>query len=80
MLLAIKLVEYKLDFDSDLQTQIDALNPLTYEENTRITIIDKDGEVLADTNEENLETIVIAKKSLMQWKMVLDMVFVILIH
>ncbi|WP_249029080.1 sensor histidine kinase [Tannockella kyphosi] len=55
MLFAIKLVEYELDFEEDLQAQIDAMNPLTYGENTRITVIDIEGNVVADTDEQDLE-------------------------
>lgn len=49
MLYAVKLVEYQLDKEDDLKKQVDALNPLAYNSNTRLTIIDDDGIVLADS-------------------------------
>ena len=55
MLFAIRLVDYQLDYNQDLQEQIEKINPLTYKENTRLTIIDQDGTVLGDTSKDNLE-------------------------
>lgn len=50
MLYSLLLMDYGLDYSKDLQEQIDKLNPLVLDNTTRITIIDKDGEVLADTS------------------------------
>lgn len=55
MLFSIKLLDYQLDYNGDLNTQIDALNPLTYDDNTRLTIIDEKGTVLADTDKQSTE-------------------------
>lgn len=55
MLFSIKLLDYQLDYDGDIDAQIDALNPLTYDDNTRLTIIDEKGKVLADTEHEITE-------------------------
>lgn len=45
------LIERQLDFDSNLQIQIDQLAPLAYQDHTRITVIDESGKVLADSEE-----------------------------
>lgn len=55
MLFSIKLLDYQLDYQGDLNQQIDALNPLTYDDNTRLTIIDEKGSVLADTDRQSSE-------------------------
>lgn len=55
MLFSIKLLDYQLDYNGDLNQQIDALNPLTYDDNTRLTIIDETGKVLADTDRHSSE-------------------------
>ncbi|MGI6029917.1 MAG: ATP-binding protein [Eubacteriales bacterium] len=49
MLYALRLVEYALDPEEDLQKQLDTLNPLTLTEDTRLTLVDDTGHVLADT-------------------------------
>lgn len=55
MLFSIKLLDYQLDYDGDLENQIDLLNPITYADNTRLTIIDENGNVLADTDKDSSE-------------------------
>lgn len=55
MLYAVKLVEYQLDANNDLKKQVDALNPLAYNSQTRLTIIDDNGNVLADSGDQELE-------------------------
>lgn len=55
LLYTLRLLDYNLDYGSDLQAQIDTLNPITLDDNTRITIISDSGEVLADTALETEE-------------------------
>ena len=55
MLYAVKLVDYQLDNSKNLKDQVDALNPLAYNDQTRLTIIDIDGKVLADSGGDILE-------------------------
>ena len=55
MLYAVKLVDYQLDESHDLKAQIDALNPLAYNDQTRLTVIDTNGEVLADSGSEEID-------------------------
>lgn len=55
MLFSIKLLDYQLDYQGDLNVQVEALNPLTYDDNTRLTIIDEKGIVLADTDRQSTE-------------------------
>lgn len=47
---SLNFIEYSLDYNADLQVQIDKLNPLILDNSTRITIIDKSGNVVADTS------------------------------
>ena len=54
MLYAVKLVDYQLDDDQDIKEQVDALNPLAYNDHTRLTVIDVDGNVLADSGEADI--------------------------
>jgi len=54
MLYSLKLIDYSLDYDKDLQPQIEALNPLAYSDQTRISVIDKKGNVITDTFSENV--------------------------
>jgi len=49
MLYSLKLIDYAIDFDKPFQEQILKLNPLAYAEETRISIIDPLGNVVADT-------------------------------
>ena len=55
MLYAVKLVDYQLDESHDLKAQVDALNPLAYNDQTRLTVIDTNGEVLADSGSEEID-------------------------
>ncbi len=55
MLYAVKLVDYQLDESHDLKAQVDALNPLAYNDQTRLTVIDTNGEVLADSDSEEID-------------------------
>lgn len=54
MFYAVKLVDYQLDNSKNLKEQVDALNPLAYNDQTRLTIIDVDGKVLADSGEDDI--------------------------
>lgn len=49
MLYSLKLIDYALDTSQPLNQQIDILNTLAYTDETRISVIDKNGSVLADT-------------------------------
>lgn len=55
MLYAVRLVDYQLDPNNDLKAQVDALNPLAYNDQTRLTIIDVNGNVLADSGSDEIE-------------------------
>ena len=55
MLYAVKLVDYQLDESHDLKAQVDALNPLAYNDQTRLTVMDTNGEVLADSGSEEID-------------------------
>lgn len=54
MLYSLKLIDYALEEDVSLEQQVAKLNPLAYADQTRISIIDKDGRVLADTYSESV--------------------------
>lgn len=54
MLYSLKLIDYALDYNSPLEQQIQELNPLAYSEQTRISIIDTSGNVIADTVSESI--------------------------
>ena len=49
MLYSLNLIVYALDNSRPLQSQIMELNPLAYSDETRITVVNFKGEVLADT-------------------------------
>lgn len=55
MLYAVKLVDYQLDANNDLKAQVEALNPLAYNDQTRLTVIDVNGDVLADSGSDEIE-------------------------
>ena len=55
MTYAVKLVEYHLDYSQPLDQQVVELNDMAYEDNTRLTIIDKEGNVLADSEKQDIE-------------------------
>ena len=50
MLYAARLVDYEIDYDSNLSEQVDKLNELAYNDSTRLTVIDREGKVLADSD------------------------------
>lgn len=52
MLYSLKLIDYAIDEQKPLQEQIEILNPLAYSPQTRISIIDHSGQVVADTVRE----------------------------
>ena len=49
MLYSLKLIDYAIDYQQPLEQQIEKLNPLAYSDQTRISVIDKRGHVVADT-------------------------------
>lgn len=51
----ISVVDYSLDFDKPLQKQVGQLKKEALAEDTRLTIIDREGNVLADTDVEQVE-------------------------
>lgn len=50
MLYSLKLIDYSLDYSGDLQAQTEVLNPITMTNDTRITILDFDGNVCVDSS------------------------------
>ena len=50
MFYSLKLIDYAIDYNQPLEEQIDKLNPLAYNDQTRISVIDTNGNVIADTN------------------------------
>lgn len=55
MLYYAKLVDYQLDYNNDISEQLAMINPLTYSDHSRITIIDKEGNVIGDSDVDNLD-------------------------
>ena len=49
LLYEVKIMEYAIDYNDNLSEQIEELNDMAYQDETRVSIIDLDGEVLADT-------------------------------
>lgn len=49
MIYSIKLIDKNIDYSNNIQKQIEELNPITMTSDTRISIINKNGNVLADT-------------------------------
>ena len=49
MLYSLKLIDYAIDYQKPLEEQIEVLNPLAYSPQTRISIINQSGQVVADT-------------------------------
>lgn len=56
MLYSVKLIEYDLDYSKDLNKQIETLNPLAYSDDTRISVINEKGKVLADTYKDDISS------------------------
>lgn len=54
MLYSLKLIDYAMDYEKPLEEQIQKLNPLAYSDQTRISIIDQKGDVIADTVSESV--------------------------
>ena len=54
MYYTVKLVENQIDYQKPLEKQIDKLNDLAYTKATRLKIIDKEGNVLADSDKEGI--------------------------
>lgn len=54
MVYSAKLLDYNINYENNLQEQIDKINPVTLSSDSRITIMDLNGEVLADTSVDNL--------------------------
>ena len=55
MYYTVKLVENQINYQKPLEKQIDKLNDLAYTKDTRLTIIDKEGNVLADSDKEGIQ-------------------------
>ena len=54
MLYSLKLIDYALDYQQPLDGQIEKLNPLAYSDDTRISVIDLKGNVVADTAKDSI--------------------------
>ncbi|MDD8049473.1 MAG: ATP-binding protein [Thomasclavelia sp.] len=55
MLSTVKLCDYSFDYTKDFSKQITKINKLAYEKDSRLTIIDLDGKVLADSSKQDIE-------------------------
>ncbi|HHV09241.1 MAG TPA: GHKL domain-containing protein [Clostridiales bacterium] len=53
MLYTVRIADHGLDYNGDLKAQVDLLRNVKGNESTRFTIIDMDGDVIADSNVEN---------------------------
>jgi len=56
MLYSLKVMDYAIDYDQPFDQQIENLSPLAYSKQTRISIIDEQGKVLADTEAQQVST------------------------
>lgn len=54
MVSSLKLIDYAIDFHKPFSQQVKELNPLTYSQETRLSIIDKNGNVIADTDSQDI--------------------------
>lgn len=54
MMYSVKLIDYAIDYQKPLEKQIQQMNPLAYSDETRISIIDQEGNVIADTIEQQI--------------------------
>lgn len=54
MFYSLRLMNYAIDINQPLVNQIDQLNPLAYSSQSRISIIDKEGNVLVDTDDRQV--------------------------
>ena len=55
MLYSLQLIDYSLDYNQDLKSQVDLVNAQTLEKDSRMTLIDKQGTVIADSALDSLE-------------------------
>lgn len=55
MLYSLKLIDYSLDYSKDIDLQLKNMNPYVYGDNSRITLLDQNGNVISDTYDKNLE-------------------------
>jgi two-component system phosphate regulon sensor histidine kinase PhoR len=55
MIYALRLADHCVDYDSDLQSEIDQVNSVTLTQDSRITVLDLTGTVLADSSVEDSE-------------------------
>lgn len=55
MMYILRLVDEDIDYEADLATQTEYVNNITMTKDTRITIIDKNGMVITDTQADNIE-------------------------
>ena len=51
----LKVIDYAIDYQDNLQEQIISLHKISFDDDTRITIIDKNGIVYADTSTKEIE-------------------------
>jgi two-component system phosphate regulon sensor histidine kinase PhoR len=56
MLYALRIADHSLDFNGDLVVQLNALKKIVNEEHTRFTVIDPNGNVLADSEVSDART------------------------
>lgn len=54
MLYSVKLIDYSMNYSGDMNKQINSMNPLTYSDDTRISVISPKGVVLADTYKKSI--------------------------
>ena len=55
MLYSLQLVDYSIDYEQDLRSQIDLVNEKTLESDSRMTVISLDGQVIADSSVDDLQ-------------------------
>lgn len=55
MVYSVKLIEHQLDYQQSLDSQVVSLNKVAYEDDTRLTVIDASGTVLADSDRESIK-------------------------
>ena len=55
MLYSVKLIEHELNYTQPLELQVVNLNDIAYGKNTRLTVIDSSGNVLADSDTNSIK-------------------------
>lgn len=55
MLYSVKLIEHELNYTQPLELQVVNLNDIAYGKNTRLTVIDSSGNVLADSDANSIK-------------------------